>query len=1231
MEKPAVNLDGPSFTLRQGYLKIQSAGAPKSKQSKVILQSDGTIICSFKKNMIAKKLLIHITMNSRCDWGPKFLDNVDGKRFAILGSGPKGSDETFIFESETEQETTLWVNDICQIIASKRALPKSLSSPVLRLEPGSLSDDSGTNSKTSQSSDTAPRLPTQNEYRDNMDQLFETFVKRGRNPEKEFQIMRKLGEGGFGSVHLARRLQDQQLVALKIMKRTTHTDYQLIMEEVTALGLSSAHENIVNCLDCFITDNEVWLVMEYMYGGSLHSLLHGQGALTEEHVAYVSKCLLSAISFLHKSHRLHRDLKSDNIILGMEGEVKLTDFGFSAQLTQERQHRLSKCGTTAWMAPEVLLSQEYSYKADIWSFGILVLEMAEGMAPGLEMSESRLELRIITNQPPQLKDKTKWSPEFHDFLSKILVRDPKARWQAHELLEHAFLERAGTKASFAKVITFSRMSRTTTVNAADEDADWEFFTGYGLVVVDYDPEPSDVDHLKLRVGDKIIISGKQGKFYKGIRNGKETGAGKGIIPTRCVALNTRNRNAQVPAPEDSTTPPTTGLKKAASARLLEMTEDDQQDGSVPIFGKTQSLAGSFKDAASRFAPMSSPTKVANQVASPSKSPLKTVSNSSLPSEAVSPVDVPPVEGKKKRLSTATPPPPEDVNQNSRDFSPTPPRDRRKSSASSAMAFFMTDDNKPQLAAPDSRSELDSDLPLNLTCEIHTPQPPQPSLPTVFEPQSPESENLPETSPILKDTSTAKAFLFDNDSEGEAEGEDQQQQEPDFFASKNVRHTSEFSNVSVGNLDETEEVRNEPSPLAQQVPPQKSLSDEAKAAPSTRRKQSSTHVSDSEEDLASPRGGLSSVVIREEEEEEDDDDDTFGDEAAKTKALKRYSIEKLTKRFPRSSISTREALRKTAPAKVAPVQNKRKSTSAIPSTSPPPGLARQGSDLTRSGTRVAALASVSERTRSAGPTPTTTTTPTAADILERRRSLSRPGLGGGGPPANDTPRGRQAVPSVALRSIGNSKEPSRTPAQLNRTKTPAAAASQAQTPRTPRTPRGSSALTPRLALGEITRPTVKRTGSILSPTARRSTGNTPPSPRQFSRLRSLNSMTNLTLNSAPSEAEEKAPTAPQTDRPRFTRSATPRATTASPRRSTPRSPTPVQVRSVTRTMTTQSPAPAASNTSSSSNAAPGTQRSGSRGILTRTATPPRMPKTKTMPLGSASRLLTSPLDEASPPG
>eukprot|EP00300_Choanocystis_sp_HF-7_P005957 c14386_g1_i1.p1 GENE.c14386_g1_i1~~c14386_g1_i1.p1 ORF type:complete len:1185 (+),score=165.16 c14386_g1_i1:201-3557(+) len=1117
---------------------------------------------------MAKKLIIHLTMNFRCDWGHKFLDNVDGKRFALSGAGPKGTDETFIFESESEQETQLWVTDICNVITSKRNMPKSLSSPVLRLEPATLSDISGTNSKTSQSSDTTlnSRLPTQNEYRNNMDQLFETFVKRGRNPENEFQLMKKLGEGGFGCVHLARRLHDQQLVALKVMKRTTNTDYQLIMEEVTALGLSSAHENIVNCLDCFITDTEVWLVMEYMYGGSLHSLLRTHGPLTEEHIAYVSKCLLSAIAFLHKSHRLHRDLKSDNIILGMDGEVKLTDFGFSAQLTQERQHRQSKCGTTAWMAPEVLLSQEYSFKADIWSFGILVLEMAEGTAPGLEMSETRLEVRIITKQPPTLRDSSKWSQDFQSFVSKILVKEPTDRWHAEELLEHPFIERASTKPSFAKVITYARMSRTTTTAPMDED-DWEFFTGHGLVVVDYDPEQTEPDHLVLRVGDKVIISSKKGKYFKGIRNGKETGTAKGIIPAKCVALHNRARNAtpQPSIPEEADERPNM-LKKAASAKLIVM-EEDPANSPTPHFGKTKSLAG--------FAAASKPAPIQPNIAVWEK--IGAVGNS-----RASHSPTPPPEDRKRR-SISTPPPPEDSSRDS----PESPRGRgrRKSSANSAMAFFVGE------SIPERDGEEDSESAANVTMEIHTPQQ-EVQLPVLVE-KSPIKTPTFITSPkdlVTPSTATPKAFMFDHESDGE-----DTEAQPNFYSTRNLRRISDTSGVS--------NVTEEPGASALD----RIVSKLAKArGGSMAQKRGSTHLSDSDEE--SPAFGsaatLTSVVIP-------NDDEVVSSALEQSPRVTQGT--RVTTQRPRTGLTTRELLRRTTPAPIttnAASIPSRKSTSAIPNTSVP-SLLRQGSDLAAKA-RVPILA---HRTRSVAPP-----CPAPIATTERRRSSSRnqPDEPDGRAEIS-TARGRQATnQSVGLvrarsGSQGKSKDPIPV-ARLNKhTTIISPSSSGSQTARSPRTP--APRVEPlKLQLANPRGEPLKRAGSgTASPKARRSTGNTPPSPRQMSRLRSLNSMTNLKLSSS-SEAEDRPEI--QTDRPRPVRAAPLRASTASPRRVPTKSPTPAPVH-----QQQQQPKVFARTM---------TPRSSSRGrtqIATRTATPPRMPKTATINQNPI-RLLTN--SEPAPP-
>jgi len=186
--------------------------------------------------------------------------------------------------------------------------------------------------------------------------------------------------------------------------------------------------------------------MEYMGGGCLTEVLeqfeHLQ--MTEEQIALVCRDTLKGLQYIHSLHRIHRDIKSDNLLLGSDGTVKLADFGYAAQLTQEKSKRNTIVGTPYWMAPELIRGQNYDQKVDIWSLGIMVMEMAEGEPPYMEFPPLRALFLITTKGIPDLKEQHQWSSEFKDFVKKCLDKEVDSRPNAETLLKHPFLKKAGS-------------------------------------------------------------------------------------------------------------------------------------------------------------------------------------------------------------------------------------------------------------------------------------------------------------------------------------------------------------------------------------------------------------------------------------------------------------------------------------------------------------------------------------------------------------------------------------------------------------------------------------------------------------------------------------------------------------------------------------------------------------------------------------------------------------------
>jgi len=183
-----------------------------------------------------------------------------------------------------------------------------------------------------------------------------------------------------------------------------------------------------------------------------HAIGPQQIVLKENQIAYLVGEVLKALSYLHSLHRVHRDIKTDNILLNADGEVKLADFGFAIQLTEEKQRRKTVIGTPYWMAPEIILNQEYGRLVDIWSLGIMIMEMAEGEPPYIKFPQGKALYLISTQGAPPLKKPKIWTNEFKEFLASCLELDPTKRITSAELLKHPFLRCACTADDFMDVL-----------------------------------------------------------------------------------------------------------------------------------------------------------------------------------------------------------------------------------------------------------------------------------------------------------------------------------------------------------------------------------------------------------------------------------------------------------------------------------------------------------------------------------------------------------------------------------------------------------------------------------------------------------------------------------------------------------------------------------------------------------------------------------------------------------
>jgi uncharacterized protein YcgI (DUF1989 family) len=288
------------------------------------------------------------------------------------------------------------------------------------------------------------------------------------DPTTYYQQTKKVGEGAAGAVYLATDRQTGKPVAIKSMN-VTQQNRPLIATEIQIMR-TSQHPNVVGFIDAFLQDQRIlYVVMEFMSSGSLTDILEyfeSNIHLNEAQMAFVCRETLKGLAFCHSMQRIHRDIKSDNILLGGDGTVKIADFGYAAQLTNEKSKRATIVGTPYWMAPEVIRGSEYDQKVDIWSLGIMLMEMAEGEPPYMEFPPLRALFLITTKGIPPLKKQDKWSPDLQDFLSRCLEKESSDRPTAEELLAHPWMRLAeGSQAALMPTISSARNFKQQALNS----------------------------------------------------------------------------------------------------------------------------------------------------------------------------------------------------------------------------------------------------------------------------------------------------------------------------------------------------------------------------------------------------------------------------------------------------------------------------------------------------------------------------------------------------------------------------------------------------------------------------------------------------------------------------------------------------------------------------------------------------------------------------------------------
>ncbi|KAI8057281.1 kinase-like domain-containing protein [Syncephalis plumigaleata] len=283
-------------------------------------------------------------------------------------------------------------------------------------------------------------------------QKLRSVVSTG-DPTRFYSKIKKIGQGASGSVYVARSFTTNMKVAIKQMDLSNQPRKELIVNEILVMK-ESQHPNIVNYLDSYLVhSNELWVIMDFMEGGPLTEVIE-QNNMNESQIACICYETVKGLQHLHERNIIHRDIKSDNVLLDASGQVKITDFGFCAKLTERHNKRATMVGTPYWMAPEVVKQKEYGAKVDIWSLGIMAIEMIEKEPPYLDEEPLKALYLIATNGTPALKHPERISAELKNFLALCLCVEVKSRATAAELIRHEFLKKACTPEGITPLLQF---------------------------------------------------------------------------------------------------------------------------------------------------------------------------------------------------------------------------------------------------------------------------------------------------------------------------------------------------------------------------------------------------------------------------------------------------------------------------------------------------------------------------------------------------------------------------------------------------------------------------------------------------------------------------------------------------------------------------------------------------------------------------------------------------------
>ncbi|XP_029854036.1 serine/threonine-protein kinase 10 isoform X1 [Aquila chrysaetos chrysaetos] len=355
-------------------------------------------------------------------------------------------------------------------------------------------------------------------------------VRRDLDPGEVWEVVGELGDGAFGKVYKAKNKETGALAAAKVIETKSEDELEDYMVEIEILATCN-HRHIVKLLGAFYWDGKLWIMIEFCPGGAVDAtMLELDRGLTEPQIQVICRQMLEALHYLHSKKIIHRDLKAGNVLLTQDGDIKLADFGVSAKNIKTLQKRDSFIGTPYWMAPEVVMCETmkdtpYDYKADIWSLGITLIEMAQIEPPHHELNPMRVLLKIAKSDPPTLSCPSKWSLEFRDFLKTALDKNPETRPSAAQLLEHPFVSKVTSNRALRELVAEAKAEVMEEIEDSRDEAEEDDSSESASPPGKHKRDPSEASQLSFD-GEKPPDSSLPKAVNGPVGTGKETTDGQ---------------------------------------------------------------------------------------------------------------------------------------------------------------------------------------------------------------------------------------------------------------------------------------------------------------------------------------------------------------------------------------------------------------------------------------------------------------------------------------------------------------------------------------------------------------------------------------------------------------------------------------------------------------------------------------------------------------------------------